>query len=154
MTYNPLTLAWRSGTDVIVSSRFAFGYYVPPPYTGATYTVLKTGTHVNTTHWQITAKCTGCTHWGDDDTGVTDLDPTQQNPLAYAYSTVAPETPASNTSSFGIHDSIGHWYHDFAQGVNPGFAALVTKNEGGGAIGTATATSATASATPSDGCPA
>jgi hypothetical protein len=94
---------------------------------------------VNTTHWQVTAKCTGCTSWGDDDQGITTLDPTQQNPLAFAYSEIAPETPASNASSFGIHDSIGHWYHDFAQGVNPGFAGLVAKNSGGAGSSTSTA---------------
>ncbi|OIW24733.1 CBD9-like protein [Coniochaeta ligniaria NRRL 30616] len=140
MTYNPLTIVWKSGTDVVLSSRFAFGYYVPPAYTGAVYSILKTGTHVNATHWQITAKCTGCTQWGDDDIGVTTLDPTQQNPLAFAFSTVPPDTPSSNTSSFGIHDSIGHWYHDFAQGTNPGFTALVSKNSEGPGSSNATTT--------------
>ncbi|KAB5582797.1 hypothetical protein GE09DRAFT_1167037 [Coniochaeta sp. 2T2.1] len=124
MTYNPLAIVWKNGNSVTLSSRFAFGYYVPPAYPNATYTVLATGTHVNATHWQVTAKCSGCTQWGDDDIGVTTLDPTQQNPLAYAFSTVPPDTPASNTSAFGIHDSIGHWYHDFQQGTNPGFAGL------------------------------
>lgn len=45
MTYNPLTLAWRSGTDVIVSSRFALSVHsstLPPP-----------PSHTNTPQWLL-----------------------------------------------------------------------------------------------------
>jgi hypothetical protein len=97
-------------------------------YPDATYTVLKKGTHVNATHFQVTFKCTGCTRWGDEDTGITELDPKAQNPLAFAYSGVPVDDPAKPESSFSIHDMIGHWVHDFSQGANTDFAANVQKN--------------------------
>ncbi|OAA65636.1 Cellobiose dehydrogenase, cytochrome [Niveomyces insectorum RCEF 264] len=128
MTYNPLTIVWVNGNDVVLSSRMAFGYYVPPAYTDATYTVLKKGTHVNATHFQVTATCVGCTLWGDSDTGVTSLDPTTQNPLAFAYAAANVTTPSSNTSAFSIHDLIGHWIHDFPTALNTDFNATVEKN--------------------------
>ncbi|KAK4095802.1 iron reductase domain protein [Parathielavia hyrcaniae] len=56
------------------------GYFNPPEYPDATYTVLRTGTHINVTHWQVTAKCTGCSRWGDDDVGYTKLDPQDHTP--------------------------------------------------------------------------
>ena len=103
------------------------GYYVPPAYDATTYTVLKKATHVNATHWQVTAKCTGCAKWGDEDTGITHLDPKAENPLAFAYSAVPVDYPTKNDSSFSIHDMIGHWVHDFSQGANANFAASVAK---------------------------
>ncbi|KAK1767896.1 CBD9-like protein [Phialemonium atrogriseum] len=147
MTYSPLTVAWPNDKDVTVSSRYAFGYYVPPPFDGATYTLLPKGTHVNDTHWQYTVKCSGCTTWGDEDTGYTTLDATQQNALAFAYSVTPPEDPASNISSFSIHDSIGHWYHDFGNIGNAEFDELVSKNSEGGSTGTTPPSTPTTTAT-------
>jgi len=89
--------------------------------------VLKKGTHVNATHWQVTAKCSGCSKWGDEDTGITHLDANAENPLAFAYSDVPVNDAAKNDSSFNIHDRIGHWVHDFSQGANANFAASLAK---------------------------
>jgi len=76
----------------------------------------------------VTAKCTGCTSWGDDDTGVTWLDPSVDNPLAFAFSTVPVDTPSKEDSNFGIHELIGHWVHDFKSAINADFTATITKN--------------------------
>ncbi|KAK3942610.1 hypothetical protein QBC46DRAFT_283506 [Diplogelasinospora grovesii] len=128
MTYNPLAITWANGThNVVITSRYAYGYYVPPVYPSSNYTVLKTGTHINATHWQITAKCTGCTKWGDDSTGVTTIDPKIQNTIAFAYSNTPVDTPADAGSSFGIHDSIGHPVFDLSVAENKNFTAAVAK---------------------------
>lgn len=103
------------------------GYFSPPEYPDSKYTVLKTGTHINATHWQVTAKCTGCSRWGDDDSGYTDLDPTAQATMAYAYSNTPVDTPADETSSFSIHQSLGHPVYDLSVGRNANFAAKVNK---------------------------
>lgn len=124
------------------------GYYVPPPYDDATYTPLTTGTFVNETHWQYTVKCTGCTTWGDDDIGYTTLDPTAQNALAFAFSQVPPDDPADPESAFSIHESVGHWYHDFGNIGNEDFDELVSKNSegpGSAAAGGSTGTPSTES---------
>ena len=101
---------------------------MPPEYNDATYTVLKKISFVNATHWQITAKCTGCTKWGDDTTGIQTLEQKGQNQIAFAWSSVPVDKPADNSSSFGIHDSIGHPIFDFSVAANKNFDALVTKN--------------------------
>ncbi|CAK7218270.1 hypothetical protein SBRCBS47491_003453 [Sporothrix bragantina] len=129
MTYNPLTIVWANGKDVVVSSRMAYGYFVPPAYDGAVYKVLKTGTHVNATHYQVTATCVGCTLWGDTDTGITAIDPTAQGTLAFAYAAAPVTAPANNASTFSIHDLIGHWIHDFSVASNADFNATVAKNQ-------------------------
>ncbi|KAK3682085.1 hypothetical protein B0T22DRAFT_275498 [Podospora appendiculata] len=128
MTYNPLTIAWPNGThNIVLSSRIAYGYYSPPAYTSANYTILKKGTHINATHWQYTASCNGCSSWGDADTGFSTLDPSAQTTMAYAYSNSPVDTPSSETSSFGIHDSLGHPIFDLSEGKNADFAAKVKK---------------------------
>ncbi len=104
------------------------GYYVPPAYDAAVYKVLSKGTYVNATHFVVTAKCTGCTSWGDSDTGITTLDATTQNSLAFAFSAVPVDTPSSVGSAFGIHDLVGHWIHDFSQGANATFNATLAKS--------------------------
>ncbi len=101
---------------------------MPPAYNDAVYTVLTKGSFVNATHWQITTKCTGCSKWGDECVGITTLDPKAQNPIAFAWSGVPVDKPADNSSSFTIHDSIGHPIFDFGPAANKNFDALVKKN--------------------------
>ncbi|KAK4095691.1 iron reductase domain protein [Parathielavia hyrcaniae] len=116
MTYNPLAVAWANGTNnVALSSRIAYGYFSPPEYPDATYTVLKTGTHINVTHWQ----------WGDDDVGYTKLDPQAHTPLAFAFSDTPVDAPGDETITFGIHAGLGHPIYDLAAAKNAGFAAKV-----------------------------
>ncbi|KAL2178209.1 uncharacterized protein P884DRAFT_298869 [Thermothelomyces heterothallicus CBS 202.75] len=125
MTYNPLTVVWADGDNVVLSSRIAYGYFSPPENPDAQYTVLETGTHVNETHFQVTAKCAGCSRWGDEDTGYTELDPAYQTTFAFAYSETPVETPSDPASNFGIHDSLGHPIYDLATAQNANFDEVV-----------------------------
>lgn len=109
--------------------------------------MLGKGTFVNDTHWQYTAKCTGCTSWGDDDIGYTTLDATAQNALAFAYSQSPPDEPDNTDSTFTIHDSVGHWYHDFGNIGNADFDDLVSKNSEGPATSAAGGSTGTPSTT-------
>jgi hypothetical protein len=99
-------------------------HVTPSAYSGATYTVFKTGTRVNGTHWQLTAKCTGCTDYKG-----TVLSPTSSHRLAFAYCATRPASPSSSMSSITVHDVHDYWNHDFSTGQNPSFAQLVTKNQ-------------------------
>ena len=96
---------------------------MPQPYTGATYQVFLIGTKQNGTHFQLTAKCAGCTTFN----GRT-LSSKGTHGLAFAYSASRPSNPASNSSSFTIHDSYNYWYHDFSPAGNANFDSLVAKN--------------------------
>ncbi|KAK1764473.1 CBD9-like protein [Phialemonium atrogriseum] len=125
MTSNPLTVAWKNGNSVTISSRWASSRDVPTAYAGATYQLLKRGTVVNSTHWQYTVKCTGCTQWGTKS-----LSPTGSHRLAMAAAPQGPSNPASNTSSFPVHTVHYYWDHDFSQAANPSFSSLVTQNGG------------------------
>jgi hypothetical protein len=101
---------------------------LPPPYAGATYDLLPVGTFVNDTHWQFTAKCTGCTTWTDESGNTKVLNPNTPHDLAWAYAVLPPETPGLNTSTFGFHDAHGTWSHDFTLGKNADFGGLVAED--------------------------
>jgi len=131
MTYNPLAIAWQNGDEIVLSSRIAYGYYAPPAYPAATYTVLKSATYVNATHWQLTAKCSGCSRWGDEDIGYQGIDPTYEATFAYAYT--EPEHPVERpddpTSPFGVHDSLGHPRYDLTVARNADFEQKVAQKD-------------------------
>lgn len=109
---------------------FCRSHVQPTVWSGATLEVLKTGTHSNGTHWQFTAKCTGCTSYQSSSGSTRYLNPKGGNRLAFAYSATKPSNPSSSSSTFSAHDVIGYWTHDFSLGQNPQFASLVTKNGG------------------------
>lgn len=101
---------------------------MPAAYADASYTILE-GTGSNETHWYVTTLCQGCTSWGNIyDDEITSIDTTMVNTLAFAFSLTPVDTPASNTSSFAIHDLTGHWMHDFTQARQKDFENYVTKN--------------------------
>ncbi|ELQ39829.1 hypothetical protein OOU_Y34scaffold00477g2 [Pyricularia oryzae Y34] len=138
MTYNPLTVVWPSGQTVTLSSRWATprgrchkkrAHAAPAPYTVPVYEVLKTGTRVNSTHWQITAKCSGCTSFqGRAGAAPTWLRPTGSNRLAFAMARTAPSQPASNTSAILYHEVHQYWNADFGSAQNENFGELVQRN--------------------------
>jgi hypothetical protein len=101
---------------------------MPTAYTGATLQAFKTGTKTNSTHWQVTLRCTGCTTWTGSSGSKVSLNPGGSNRLAFAFSSAAPSTPSSNSSNFGVHDNFGYWNQDFSQGKNADFQALVSRN--------------------------
>lgn len=59
--------------------------------------------------------------------GYTELDPQYQSTMAFAYANTAVDTPVDETTTFGIHDSLGHPIYDLAVAKNADFAAKVTK---------------------------
>jgi len=130
MTYNPLTAQWVNGNTVQISSRYTTSHSAPPAYSGATYEIFKTGTKVNGTHWQYTAKCTGCTSFTGSSNRQVFLNPNGTNRLAFASSTSKPSSPSSNTTTLPVHDVANYWTWDFAAGANPQFSALLVKNLG------------------------
>lgn len=101
------------------------GHTTPQPYRDATYTVLKAGTKANNTHWQITAKCTGCAYWTSQDGGSRFLNPNGSNRVAMAMSLTKPSSPNSNTSSIDYHFMHGYWDSDLRIATNANFATVV-----------------------------
>jgi len=128
MIYDPLTVFWANGNNVVLSSRYTSSHVMPLPFAGASYEVFRVGTHVNGTAWQYTAKCTGCTTFLGNGNRTEYLSPVGTNNFAFAYASSRPSSPSSNTSSFSVHDVTAYWGHDFSLGTNTNFDSLVTKN--------------------------
>ncbi|KAM7193311.1 hypothetical protein V8F33_007854 [Rhypophila sp. PSN 637] len=126
MTKNPLLTFWRGSNNApILSSRWANGHTTPTTYNGATYTLYKTGTKSNSTHWQFTALCQGCTSWTVDGGVTRYLSARGGNRLAFAYS---PSRPASNTNAaIQVHEVHGYWSHDFVQASNDNWDAAIAR---------------------------
>ncbi|GKT93618.1 cellobiose dehydrogenase [Colletotrichum tofieldiae] len=106
------------------------GYFTPPPYADAEYTVLP-GTVVNATHYSVTALCKGCTYWAPFGNEPTSLDPNGENYLAFAYSGVPVDDPAANETTFGIHERVGHWMHNFEPAQAADFESWAGGDSGG-----------------------
>ncbi|KAI0098413.1 CBD9-like protein [Daldinia grandis] len=128
MTNNPLLIGWINGASGVVSVRRATAHTAPAPYTGASAQLLKKGTKSNSTHWQITAKCTGCTQFTTTGTTIKTLNPAGSNRLAFAYSKTKPSQPGSDSSPISVHDLFSYWDHDFASAGNPNFQELIDQN--------------------------
>ncbi|KAK3331173.1 hypothetical protein B0H66DRAFT_92352 [Apodospora peruviana] len=127
MTRNPLLVFWRGSNNApVISSRWANGHSTPTSYTGASYTLYKTGTKSNSTHWQFTAICQGCTSWAGDGGAIRYLSPRGGNRLAFAYSPTKPSS-SSNTSTIAVHEVHGYWTHDFSAAANSNYDAAVEK---------------------------
>ncbi|KAK7993082.1 hypothetical protein PG991_016261 [Apiospora marii] len=127
MTYSPLTILWANGDEVVHSSRMAFGYQPPTPYADATYQVLK-GTGVRGDTMKFTAVCKGCSSWTDFTGEPFTVDASQEARFAYAFAEAPVASPADNTSSFSIHDGVGHWYHDLPAAQSASFDIWVAQN--------------------------
>ncbi|RDL31382.1 CBD9-like protein [Venustampulla echinocandica] len=130
MIANPLTVAWSNSPNVVVSSRYATQHAAPSAYADASYELFKPGTHVNSTHWQYTVKCTGCTSYNTATGSRRILNPSGANRLAFAYSGTRPANPSSNVSSISVHDVYNYWSHDFSIAGNPDFSSLMVRNLG------------------------
>ncbi|KAI0150803.1 hypothetical protein GGR57DRAFT_514067 [Xylariaceae sp. FL1272] len=127
MIYCPLTIGWLSGSTGVASVRRATSHTTPALYTGATLQVLRTGTKTNGTHWQITAKCSGCSSFVGSGTTNKTLNANGSNRLAFAYSKTKPSS-SSSAATINVHDVYNYWDHDFASAGNANFAQLVQQN--------------------------
>ncbi|GAP91573.1 putative cbd9-like protein [Rosellinia necatrix] len=123
----PLTIGWASGSSLVGSVRRTNVRTAPQLYDGAKLQVLKTGTKVNGTHWQITAKCSGCSSFTSTGSNVKTLNPNGSNRLAFAYSKTRPSS-ASSAAMITVHDTFSYWDHDFATAGNIDFDQLVVRN--------------------------
>ncbi|KAL2076128.1 hypothetical protein VTL71DRAFT_1071 [Oculimacula yallundae] len=128
MINNPLMACYANGASVTISSRYATGHSLPPVYTTPKYEILKSGTYTNRTHWKVTAKCTGCTSYIGANNKAVVLNANGNNRFAFAYSGSKPSNPASNTSSFPVHEVTNYWNHDFAAAKNADWTALLSRN--------------------------
>lgn len=129
MPNNPILVAWRgSSNNVVLSSRWANGHIQPVEYPTAKYTLFKTGTKSNSTHWQFTALCKGCSSWEPGNGAATRyLSPRGGNRLAFAYSPSKPSSVNSPSSNLPIHEVHAYWSHDFTQAVNANFETAVQR---------------------------
>lgn len=129
MDYNPLLVVFRNGNNngVLASSRWATGHITPQTYSQATYTVFKAGTKINSTHWQVTAKCTGCTSWTGRSGSKGTLKTRGESRFGWAYSLKKPSNPNSATSAIPVHDLGQYFSLDVTKGGNKDFAAAVAK---------------------------
>jgi hypothetical protein len=123
----PRKLSPYSKNEKKANTMLCSGHSTPQSYAGATFTLLTKGNKSNGTHWQLTAKCTGCTSWTGS-SGVTRIDPRDSKRLGYACSASKPSSPGSNSSSIPVHDVYNYITHDFSAGANANFEALLAKN--------------------------
>lgn len=81
------------------------------------------------THWQLTARCAGCTAWTGSGGRNATLAPAGAHRLAFAASVAnPPRSPADPASPIPVHGVTGYWTHDFAAAANVDFADLVRRN--------------------------
>ncbi|KAF2259432.1 CBD9-like protein [Lojkania enalia] len=118
MVYGPLTVAWNNGNSAVVSSRWTTSYSAPSYDTAhSQLQLISSGTKRSGTHWQYTAKCSGCTSFISQNNWNVTLSANGSNRLAFAWS---PQKPASTSPSGTInpHNGFGYFNSDFSQGQN------------------------------------
>ncbi|KAA8614879.1 hypothetical protein PtrSN002B_004948 [Pyrenophora tritici-repentis] len=130
MIRNPLTVGYPNGNKAsTVSSRWATSHSTPSAYPSATLTSLRTGNKSNSTHYQYTVQCSGCTSYTSA-SGAVVIDPTGSRRFGFACSQSKVSNPGSATASIPVHDVYGYITHDFAAGANSGWDALLARNGG------------------------
>ncbi|KAI0206596.1 hypothetical protein F4808DRAFT_454516 [Astrocystis sublimbata] len=124
----PLTVGWAAnGNTPVISVRRTSQRTQPQVFDGAQVQLLKGASKTNGTHWQILAKCSGCSTFTTTGSNTKTLNPNGSNRLAFAHSKTRP--PSSSTAAMlSVHDAISYWDHDFAGAGNTEFDSLVEKN--------------------------
>ncbi|KAJ9144134.1 hypothetical protein NKR23_g6036 [Pleurostoma richardsiae] len=115
MLRSPLVVAWPSGTNVIVTARWATQYHPPLPYANTTLITYSTSS-VNATHWTASFLCAkGCSNWYGGS-----IDPKNSNAtFGYAASNRPVAVPASTNSSIPYHNiAKGHFDIDLTRAKN------------------------------------
>lgn len=113
--------AWSGHSNTIS------GLSLPQSYDDAEYTLLR-GTTVNSTHWTLTAKCTGCTSYQANDGSEYVLNGTGITQFAWAQGTTPVTDPSNNASAFNVHLAFGKWNHDLNAARSPNFNTWVSSN--------------------------
>ncbi|CZT49031.1 uncharacterized protein RSE6_09812 [Rhynchosporium secalis] len=127
MVWDPLNMGWANVTAAVVSSRFAYGLSQPGTYNMAEYTYLR-GTGTNATHWTLTVRCRGCTHWPNNDETIASINYAVTSNVACAQAKQAVVDPADNATAFNYHDSFSKWQHDIKAARSPLFGTWVSDN--------------------------
>jgi hypothetical protein len=83
---------------------------------------------VNSTHWTMIAKCTGCTSYQGNDGEQAVISGTGIVQFAWAQGTSAVTTPPNNASAFNVHQAFGKWSHDLNAARSPNFNTWVSSN--------------------------
>ncbi|KAF2187601.1 iron reductase domain protein [Zopfia rhizophila CBS 207.26] len=148
MIFNPLTVTWTNGNNVVHSSRYGTGLGLPQPYDGATYTLLK-GSGTNATHFTVTLLIKGVTRWQDGEGNDVGLNGTGTAEFAWAKGGSAVNEPANNQSSFNIHQEYGKWTHDLNGARSSKFATWAAQVAVAPAPGASSQAPAPSSAAPS-----
>jgi len=129
MTFNPLLVAWKGPTTAqpaLISSRWAEGHTAPKAYPNANYTIYKQGTKSNNTHWQVTARCHGCTSWSNKGSSKY-INPNGSQRIAWAFSNSKPTQPSNVNSAIPYHGTPNYFNHEFGPGSNPNYVSTVQK---------------------------
>ncbi|KAH8897190.1 CBD9-like protein [Thozetella sp. PMI_491] len=144
-----LLVAWPNGNDVMISPRYARGYAQSDTvvYTANPITLqpIAKGTFVNGTHVAATFVCQGCINADSFAASA------QGETFAYAYSSVAVNSPSNPSTLLSDHTAHGEPYGSFSIALTqaysdqyPTWAALAatgsTSASAGGATATATKT--------------
>jgi hypothetical protein len=105
--------------------------YSPPSVDSrASFEILPKGTRTNTTHWQYTARCVGCTSFVGRNNMNTTLNSNGSNRIAYAWSSVRPSS-TTPSSTISVHEGApSAWSHDFSLGSNVNWSTLLMQNLG------------------------
>lgn len=114
------------GYKIIVANKAQLlsSYSVPPAYEGAAQRVLE-GSFVNETHWVSTTFCDGCSEWADLGSSPSSLDPTTQQVMGFAWSSVPVDNPDDVESTFAMHEEANRFGLDLSLAQFPDFADWV-----------------------------
>lgn len=151
MVYNPLLVAWKGPTTAqpaVISSRWAEcvhpwlrprkeprkqtanskhrGHSAPKAYPEANLTIYKQGTKSNNTHWQVTARCQGCTSWSNRGSPKY-INPKGSQRIAWAFSNSKPSQPSNVNSAIPYHGTPNYFNHEFSTGSSTNYVAAVQK---------------------------
>jgi len=102
------------------------GHTAPKAYPDANYTIYKQGTKSNNTHWQVTARCHGCTSWSTKGSSKY-INPKGSQRIAWAFSTSKPSQPSNVNSAIPYHGTPNYFSHEFGAGSNPNYVSTVQK---------------------------
>ncbi|TFK37026.1 cellobiose dehydrogenase [Crucibulum laeve] len=151
MLHNLLLVAWPNGNSIVSSARYATDYVQPTAMTGPVLTTLPSS-KVNSTHWKWVYRCQNCVTWSTAD-GAQSLPIGDFGVPAWAYSSVAVDTPSNPQSTFLEHTDFGFFGLDFSTAhvsaaLYNNWAAGGTSGGGGSTGPTTTSTSTAPVGTP------
>ncbi|PPQ99962.1 hypothetical protein CVT24_009541 [Panaeolus cyanescens] len=155
MLHNLLLVAWANGNSIVRSARYTTTYALPTAMSGPVLTDHPS-TKVNSTHWKWVYRCQNCISWSTDE-GPRSIPVDSFGVPAWAWSSVAVDSPSNPQSTFLEHNDFGFFGLDYsaAHVSQAQYDLWAQGGTGGGTVTSATPTSTvgptpTVSATPYD----